>query len=53
MRYGLKFALYLIVAFGITFFIAWLLGPLGRAVNIIFSFAAAGLAVLVARRILN
>lgn len=53
MRYGLKFALYLIITFGITFFIAWLLGPLGRAVNVVFSFAAAGTAVLVARRIFN
>lgn len=52
MPYGLKFALYVIVAFVITFFIAWLLGPLGRVVNVIFTFAAACLAVWIARRIL-
>jgi len=51
MPYGVKFALYVVVAFVITFFVAWLLGPLGRVVNVIFSFAAAGLAILVARRI--
>ena len=52
MRYG-KFALYLIVTFGMTFIFASVLGPLGRAVNVFFSFAAAGVVVLVARRILN
>jgi hypothetical protein len=51
MPYGLKFVLYVIVAFVITFFVAWMLGPLGRVVNIIFSFAAAGVAILIARRI--
>jgi len=52
MPYGIKFALYVIVAFVITFAIAWSLAPLGRVVNVIFSFAAACVAVLVARRIL-
>jgi hypothetical protein len=53
MPYWLKFALYSIFAFGVTFFIARLLGPLGRTVNVIFSFAAACVGVIIARRILN
>jgi len=52
MPYGVKFALYVIVAFIITFSIGWLLGPLGRLVNVIFSFVAACVGVLIARRIL-
>jgi len=52
MPYGLKFALYVIVAFVITFLIGWFLGPLGRVVNVIFSLAAACVAVMGARRIL-
>jgi hypothetical protein len=53
MPYWLKFALYSISAFGVTFFIARLLGPLGRTVNVMFSFAAAFVGVIIARRILN
>ena len=51
MPYWLKFTLYLILPFTLTFLIAFLLGPLGRIVNVVFSFAAALLAVIVARRI--
>ncbi len=52
MPYWLKFTLYLIVAWLVTFFLARLLGPLGRFVNVVFSFAAAYVVVIIARRIL-
>jgi hypothetical protein len=53
MPYGQKFVLYVIVVFVITFFIAWLLGPFGRVVNVIFSFVAGCVAVRIAGRILT
>jgi hypothetical protein len=53
MPYWLKFALYLIVAWSVTFVLASLLGPLGRVINVLFSFAAAYLAVIIGRRVLR
>ena len=40
MPYWRKFTLYVIIAVSVTFGIAYLLGSLGRVINIIFSFTA-------------
>ena len=53
MRYWLRFTLYLIIAGSITFFLALLLGPLGRVVNVVFSFIAAYVVMIIGRRMLN
>ena len=48
-----KFTLYVIVAVSVTFGSAYLLGSLGRVINIIFSFAAGYVGMIIARRILS
>ncbi len=53
MRYWLRFTLYLIIAGSITFFLAILLGPLGRVVNVVFSLIASYVVVIIALRMLN
>jgi hypothetical protein len=53
MRYWLRLTLYLILAGSITFFLALLLGLLGRIVNVAFSFIAAYVVMIIGRRILN
>lgn len=51
MPYWRKFTMYVIVAVSVTFGIAYLLGSLGRVINIIFSFAAGYVGMIIARRI--
>jgi hypothetical protein len=53
MRYWLRLTLYLILAGSITFFLALLLGPLGRIVNVAFSFIAAYVVMIIGRRMFN
>jgi len=53
MPYWRKFTLYAIVAVSGTFGIAYLLRPLGRVINIIFSFAAGYVGMIIARQILS
>jgi len=53
MAYWLKFTLYLLIAGSVTFVLALLLGPLGRVINVVFSFIAAYVAVIVGRRVLG
>ena len=52
MPYWRKFTLYVIVAVSVTLGIAYLLGPLGRVINI-FSFAAGHVGMIIARQILS
>ena len=53
MPYWRKFTLYVIIAVSVTFGIAYLLGSLGRVINIIFSFTAGYVGMIIARRILS